>query len=93
MATANKPSPSQRTTDTSNWCARARECMNELRIVPRCALVSYFVYLGYTGVWFMNLPDPSGIQMTYATLIAGLLPAMVGLYQGSITAGANSKAH
>lgn len=61
--------------------------MNELRIVPRIALVVYFGFVGYVSLWFMELPDPTGVQMTFATLIAGLLPAVIGLYQGSIRMG------
>lgn len=61
--------------------------MNELRIVPRIALVVYFGFVGKVSFWFMALPDPSGTQMAFATLIAGLLPAVIGLYQGSIRMG------
>lgn len=72
-------------------CAMIAQCINELRLIPRATLLGYLYFTYEMGVWYMALPDPSGTQMAFATLIAGLFPAVIGLYGGAIKIGANAK--
>lgn len=78
-------------TNTTNWCDRAAECLNKLRIWPRASFLAYWVMLGYVVWWFTHLPDPSGIQMAFASLVAGLLAPVGAIYSGAMTMGANAR--
>jgi len=72
-------------------CAALAACINELRLIPRATLVAYLFFAGKVGLWYMALLDPSGAQMAFASLVAGLFPIVIGLYGGAIKIGANSK--
>lgn len=75
----------------TDWCERAAYCLSRLRVIPRLNFLAYWILLGYVAVWFMGLDEPSGVQMAFAGLVAGLLPPVAAIYSGAMTMGANAK--
>lgn len=57
--------------------------LNQLRIVPRCMLVTYMVVFYQVIQWFMDLPDPNMAQAGLVSVVTGAGAAWFGLYVSS----------
>ena len=91
METESKPSQSRVMTNTTeDWCSRTATCLKQLRLLPRVVVITWFAFTIYVGVWFMKLPDPTTVQMTYASGVMAALATILGFYNGSVSIGKNS---
>jgi hypothetical protein len=86
MPTEVDPRPGEVT-----WCEDFAYCLSRLRVIPRLNFLAYWILLTHTALWFTSLPEPSGVQMAYAGLIAGLLPPVAAIYSGAMTMGVNAR--
>lgn len=77
-------------TDNS-WCDRVAECSDKLRIIPKIAVLAWFGFTIYVGHWFMQLPEPSAVQMTFTSAVIAALATILGFYKGSIAIGQNAQ--
>lgn len=78
------------TNTPADWCSRTADCLKQLRLIPRAAVLVWFGFTIYTGVWFMALVDPTGVQVTFASAVLTALATILGFYNGSISIGQNS---
>lgn len=61
----------------------AAEVADAWRLIPRAMLVGYGYMLWVTGEWFMALPEPSGPQSAYVSVLWGAAAAVTGFYFNS----------
>ena len=59
------------------------DTLNNLRVVPRCMLITYMVVFYQVVQWFMALPDPNMAQAGLVSVITGAGAAWFGLYVSS----------
>ena len=78
-------------TTNSDWCDRLAACSDKLRIIPKLAVIAWFGFTIYVGHWFMQLPDPSAVQMTFTSAVIAALATILGFYKGSIAIGQNAQ--
>jgi hypothetical protein len=53
---------------------------NQLRVVPRLMMLTYMWATYTVSVWFMNLPEPTTSQSTFASVVWGAGAAWFGIY-------------
>lgn len=59
------------------------DTLNNLRVVPRCMLITYMVVFYQVIQWFMTLPDPNMAQAGLVSVLTGAGAAWFGLYVSS----------
>ena len=59
------------------------EVVDSFRIVPRVLLFAISALVWHVVNWFMALTDPTTQQATFVTIIVGIIPAIIGLYQST----------
>lgn len=57
--------------------------VNEWRVIPRLLVLMYGMFCLYVGLWFMDLPAPSGAQSTFVSVIWGSAAVWFGFYVNS----------
>lgn len=71
-----------KTTEKSELLSYA-EIIDAFRVIPRLILFLYGVFVYQIADWFMALPDPSGAQSTFVSVIVGAASIIVGVYNKS----------
>lgn len=59
------------------------EIFDAFRVVPRLLLMLYGLFIYQIAEWFMSLPDPSGAQSTFVSVVVGAASVIVGVYNKS----------
>lgn len=50
------------------------------RVVPRVLVAMYGMMVWRTSEWFMSMPDPTGPQATFVSVVIGAAGAFFGFY-------------
>lgn len=57
--------------------------IDKLRLVPRLLVGGYAWLMVNISNWFMSLPDPTGSQSAFVSVMVGASAAVFGLYVNS----------
>lgn len=57
--------------------------VNQWRIIPRLAMLFYFILVWKVSNWFITLPEPNVEQAGYASAVIGAAAVWFGFYVNS----------
>lgn len=59
------------------------ELIDAARLVPRIMLIMVGIFVWHVSGWFMGLPNPTTQHSAFVSVVAAIIPAVIGLYQSS----------